>query len=209
MNQISVTKSLLTAAIAIKEASLVIFRHGVLVEFKTTRLPADVIESGEGPHRSWQVGAFRGHHCHLDLGAVHKILFDAEPVSCQGGRLNYTVWFLGERDCGNPYRGNGLFSVTLNRPYRSDGSSRQSVIRPVYRLHQSFREHAMVSATDAFVQAGQKCSFDHARQPGTEVGELRMFRGPDFPIRPPGGGPETPRLTIGRRALSVSEPSSK
>jgi hypothetical protein len=157
VNPVAVTKSLLAAAIALKEASLVIFRQGVLVEFKTTRLPSDVMESGDGPYRSWQVGAFHGHHCHLDLGAVHTILFDAEPVSCQGGRLNYTVWFLGAAECGNPYRSNGLFSVTLNRPYRPDGSSRRAVIRPIYSLHQSFKHHAMVSASDGFVRAGHAC----------------------------------------------------
>lgn len=186
MNPVAVTKSLLAAAIALKEASLVIFRQGVLVEFKTTRLASGVIESGDGAHRSWQVGSFHGHHCHLDLGAVRTILFDAEPVPCQGGRLNYTVWFLGEGDCGNPYRSNGLYSVTLNRPYRGDGSSRRAVIRPVYSLHQDFQHHAMVSASDEFIRAGHasfqrgpRVTAAHTLQPLNQQGELRIYRGLD------------------------------
>jgi len=153
MERTPLIESVLTGAIALKDASLVIFRHGLLVEFKTDGLGPGLTASVEGEHRSWQIGPFEGHHCHLDLAAVRSILFDAEPVSCQGGRVNYTVWFLGEGDCGNPYRSNGLFSVTLNRPYAIDGSPRGEVIGPVFALYEAHGHEASVRATEGFLNA--------------------------------------------------------
>lgn len=146
-------ESVLAGAIALKDASLVIFRRGLLVEFKTEALSPGLSSSVEGEHRSWQIGPFDGHHCHLDLEAVQRIEFHAEPVPCQGGRLNYTVWFLGEGDCGNPYRPDGLFSVTLNRPYRDDGEPRPEVILPMYELYETFAWTPSVSASRAFLDA--------------------------------------------------------
>lgn len=143
----------LAGALALADASLVIFRHGVLVEFKTELLKPALTATSEGGRRGWQVGPFDGHHCHLDLASVARIWFDAEPVSCQRGRLNYTVWFLGTRDCGNPYRADGLFSVTLNSPYRKDGSLRVDTVEPVYALHDAQRQLDCVSASETFIAA--------------------------------------------------------
>ncbi len=153
MKDTSLVESVLAGALGWMDASLVIFRQGVLVEFKTEQLAPGLAVSLEGRHRSWQIGPFEGHHCHLDLAAVHAVLFDAEPVSCQGGRINYTAWFLGEGDCGNPYRRDGLFSVTLNRPYHSDGSPRREVMAPVFALHDRFSHQPLVSASDGFRKA--------------------------------------------------------
>lgn len=143
----------LGGALNLADASLVIFRHGVLVEFKTTLLAPGLVPTLEGEHRGWQVGPYQGHHCHLDLASVATVRFDVEPVSCQGGRLNYTVWFLAGRDCGNPFRPDGLFAVTLNAPYREDGSARVDVIEAVYALYESLRHVTGVSATAAFTNA--------------------------------------------------------
>jgi hypothetical protein len=143
----------LIGALALRDASLVIFRRGVLVEFKTELCRPGLTPTFEGVHRGWQIGPFEGHHCHLDLASVVRVWFDAEPVSCQGGRINYTVWFLTACDCGNPYRPDGLFSVTLNSPYGKDGTPRLDVIRPVYELHDSLRGIPSVSASDAFTSA--------------------------------------------------------
>lgn len=153
MDGIALVESVLSRAIALKDASLVIFRRGLLVEFKTEGLAPGLTSSVEGRYRSWQLGPFEGHHCHLDLAGVRSILFDAEPVSCQGGRINYTVWFLGEDDCGNPHRSNGLFSVTLNRPYEKNGEPRIDVIAPVFELYERYEHEAAVSASAGFVSA--------------------------------------------------------
>lgn len=153
MDGTSHVEALLRGALALKDASLVIFRRGLLVEFKTEGLAPGLTASVEGQYRSWQIGPFEGHHCHLDLTAVRSILFDAEPVSCQGGQINYTVWFLGEGDCGNPYRSDGIFSVTLNSPYAADGTPRTAVIQPVFALYESHRNEAAVSASDGFLNA--------------------------------------------------------
>lgn len=146
-------ETVLAASLGLREASLVIHRRGLLVEFKTEALVPGLCVEHHAGRRSWQLGPFEGHHCHLDLAAVHLMEFDAEPVSCQGGRLNYTLWFLGEVDCGNPYRPQGLFSVTLNRPYASDGAARTQVIQPVYALHQKFRNMEFVKASPGFLNA--------------------------------------------------------
>ena len=143
----------LRGALALKDASLVIYRPGVLVEFKTEMLQPALAATLEGRHRGWQIGAFEGHHCHVDLASVSRVWFDAETVSCQGGRLNYTVWFLATGDCGNPYRPDGLFSITLNAPYEKDGSPRVEVIEAVYSLCDLHGDRAGVSASDAFVAA--------------------------------------------------------
>jgi hypothetical protein len=143
----------LAGALALPDASLVILRRGVLVEFKTAMLLPGLAASLEGGGRSWQIGPFEGHHCHLDLASVQRVCFDAEPVACQGGRLNYTVWFLSAGDCGNPFRADGLFSVTLNAPYRRDHSARVDLIESVYALHDLQRDGAGVFASDAFLAA--------------------------------------------------------
>ncbi len=141
---------LLTAALGLREASLVIYRPGVLVEFKTDRLAEKVTSFEEQGFRSWQIGAFEDHHCHLDLRGVVAVEFDAEPVGCQGGRLNYTVWFSGAGDGGNPFRPSGLFSVTLNAPYAEDGTPRPGIIEQVYALHDRRAASPLVRASEAF-----------------------------------------------------------
>lgn len=151
--EIAPLESLLAGALALKDASLVIFRRGLLVEFKTEALAPGLVSSVEGGHRSWQIGPFEGHHCHLDLAAVKEIEFHAEPVSCQGGRINFTVWFLSDADCGNPFRTNGLFSVTLNRPYTREGIPRREVIAPMYDLYEAFANAPSIRATGEFLAA--------------------------------------------------------
>lgn len=145
---------ILRNVLSIREASLVIFRRSALIEFKTDLLDEKVSSHVEQGHRSWQIGAFAGHHCHLELGAVREVLFDAEPVSCQGGRLNYTVWFNGAEDCGNPYRPTAMFSVTLNAPYTADGSPRGVVIGQMYNCYDQLRTSPMVRTSEAFLEAG-------------------------------------------------------
>jgi hypothetical protein len=146
----------LAGALALKEASLVVFRRGVLVEFKTEMLVPSLTRTDEGRYRGWQLGPFEGHHCHLDLASIVRVWFDAEPVSCQGGRLNYTVWFLTAGDCGNPYRPEGLFAITLNAPYTAEGFARTDVILPVYQLHALHDGRAAVSASDAFISVRRR-----------------------------------------------------
>ena len=81
------------------------------------------------------------------------MLFDAEPVSCQGGRLNYTVWFSGVEDCGNPYRPTAMFSVTLNRPYETDGTPKHEIIGQVYEAYDALRASPLVRGSEAFLEA--------------------------------------------------------
>ncbi|HSV53063.1 MAG TPA: hypothetical protein VLJ57_13165 [Burkholderiaceae bacterium] len=155
----------LHAALMLPDASFVVFRRGFLVEFKTDRLTERLSLYGEGDHRSWQIGAFEDHHCHPDLSAVRQILFDAEPVSCQKGRINYTVWFLGSGDCGNPYRPDGLFSVTLNCPYDADGRPRRHIIDAVFALFERVRGWPRVEASPRFLaQLGQRNATSDARR---------------------------------------------
>jgi hypothetical protein len=144
---------LLEKALALSDASLVIYRPGVLVEFKTEMLGPGLASTRDGPHRGWQVGPLAGHHCHLDLASIDRVWFDAELVSCQGGRLNYTIWFLTTGDCGNPWRPDGLFSVTLNAPYGSDGTPRSSLIESVYALYDLHAHVHHLSASDTFLAA--------------------------------------------------------
>jgi len=146
-----VFRGLLDDAIALHDASLVIFRDRTLVEFKTDDL-AGVFEFTEGEHTSWQIGAFDAHHCHLALSAVTSVEFSAESVPCQGNRLNYTIWFLVAGGCGNPFRSDGYFSITLNRPYEGQ-RPRWDVIRPVTELYRKYRDQKWVRADDGFLGA--------------------------------------------------------
>ena len=148
--QLEAVEALLSDALTLDDASLVIFRRGVLVEFKTGLLAPGLMRTIEGRYRSWQIGPFEGHHCHLDLASIERVWFDAEPVSCQGGRLNYTIWFLAGGDCGNPYRHDALFSVTLNAPYAADGTARADLIGRVFELCDRHAAHPAVSSSAAF-----------------------------------------------------------
>jgi hypothetical protein len=143
----------LDESLGLRAASLVVYRARTLIEFKTDRLYRRVSAYEEEGHRSWQIGAFHDHHCHLDLDAIAEVLFDAEPVSCQGGRLNWTVWFLGRADCGNPYRPQAVCSVTLNRPYTDDGERDGPVVSAVYALFDRVRHLPFVSASEGFTLA--------------------------------------------------------
>lgn len=150
--------AMVRGALALRAASLVIYRRRTLVEFKTERLGAGLSRYEEDGHTSWQIGDFDDHHCHLDIGLVTEVVFGAEPVSCQGGRLNYTVWFLTDDDAGNPYRPRAYFSVTLNRPYSADGALLQDVIAPVIALWHQFEGAPGVSAEPAFLAAIRQLS---------------------------------------------------
>lgn len=146
---------LLEDALRLREASLVIHRERMLVEFQTEKL-AGVERSVHDGHVSWQIGRLDQHHCHLSIGAVASVLFSAEPVPCQGGRLNYTVWFLTAVPCGNPYRRNGYFSVVLNRPYDERGPRRE-IIAQVIRLFLEHRSAPWVEADATFLDAVAAC----------------------------------------------------
>ncbi len=141
---------LLQEALRLREAALVIYRDRTLVEFQTEKIDG-IHRHAEGPHVSWQIGGQREHHCHLALDAVARVLFSAEPVSCQGGGLNYTVWFLTDGPAGNPWRRDGYFSIVLNRPYLGN-RPRAEVIQPVLDLHARHRHEPWVGADDAFLQ---------------------------------------------------------
>ncbi len=140
---------LLRKALQLRDASLVVYRERTLIEFKTEKLDGlhRYVEHG---HVSWQIGAFDDHHCHLSLGAVARVLFSAEPVSCQGGGINYSVWFLTAGPCGNPYRRDGYFSIVLNRPYAGN-QPRLDVIEPMLDLYREFRDLAWVEADPKFL----------------------------------------------------------
>jgi hypothetical protein len=159
---------LLREALALRDASLVIFRDRTLIEFKTERLDG-VHRYEEAGHVSWQIGDQHEHHCHLALGGVTRVLFSAEPVSCQGGGLNYTLWFLTAGSCGNPYRRDGYFSIVLNRPYTGQ-QPRLDVIEPVLALYRRHRHLAWVEADATFMRVlelgppprHRTTDFDHA-----------------------------------------------
>lgn len=138
-------------ALAVREASLVIYRSRLLVEMKTDRLGEGLSLYEEDGHRSWQIGAFDDHHCHLDIGLVSRVSFEAEKVSCQGGRLNYTVWFLLDEDCGNPYRKDAYFSVVLNKPYAEDGGLRRELVEQMFDLYRRVEREEGVSASPVFL----------------------------------------------------------
>ncbi|MGV3634237.1 MAG: hypothetical protein ACO1NY_07785 [Pseudorhodoplanes sp.] len=135
-------------AMLLPDASLVIYRDRTLIEFKTEKL-AGVYRYEEHGHVSWQIGHIDDHHCHLSLSAVERVLFSAEPVPCQGGGLNYTIWFLTSGSSGNPWRRDGYFSVTLNRPYEGN-SPRLDVIEPLLDLYRGFMHESWVEADEAF-----------------------------------------------------------
>lgn len=159
---------LLRDALALQDASLVIYRDRTLVEFQTEKIDGihRYVEQG---HVSWQIGGLRDHHCHLALGAVVSALFSAEPVSCQGGGLNYTVWFLTSGPSGNPWRRDGYFSVVLNRPY-SGRAPRLEVIEPVLDLYRRYRGTPWVQADAGFMRVLEEGVPDRTRQPPASQG---------------------------------------
>ena len=128
---------------------LVTYRERTLVEFQTEKIDG-VHRYEEKGHVSWQIGGLRDHHCHLALGAVHRVMFSAEPVSCQGQGLNYTIWFLTSGPSRNPWRRDGYFSVVLNRPYTGD-APRLEVIQPVIDLYLRYRDEPWVLADARFL----------------------------------------------------------
>lgn len=140
-------------ALSVREASLVIYRHRTLIELKTEKLGRGLSLYEEDGHTSWQIGEFDDHHCHLDVGLCTEVVFSAEPVSCQGGRRNYTIWFQVDRDCGNPYRPTGYFSVTFNKPYTADGAPRRDLIDQMFDLYRRFAATPGVSADQGFLDA--------------------------------------------------------
>jgi len=144
---------LLRRALALREASLVILRPRVLCEFKTEELGRGLQRYVEHGHVSWQIGEFSSHHCHLSVEKVDRVVFAAEATSCQGGRLNYTVWFEITGDEGNPYRPGGYFSITLNRPYEPDGTPRPQVIEPMFELWREFEGEDWVTAEPTFLES--------------------------------------------------------
>lgn len=141
----------LQAALSLRDASFVVFRSGILAEFRTDQLRTGLCLYTHGARRSWQVGASNEHHFHPDLASVRRVLFDVEPVPCQGGRPNHTVWFLGAGNCGNPHRPDGLFSVTLNRPYDARGRPRADILEAVYALYERIRPWPLVEASEPFL----------------------------------------------------------
>jgi hypothetical protein len=145
--------SVLRAALDLPDASLVIYRRRTLVELKTDRLSEKLSRWEEDGHVSWQIGAFEDHHVHLDVAAVTAVELDARSTSCQGGRLNYTVWFLVDEDVGNPFRPEGYFSVTLNAPYAADGTPRAEILDAMFALHDRFLGAPGVRVTERFTVA--------------------------------------------------------
>lgn len=141
---------LLREALRLPDATLVLHRERVLVEFQTELLDG-VHRYEEQGHVSWQIGAQHDHHSHLSLSAVDHVLFSAQASPCQGGGLNYTVWFQTARPSGNPFQPHGYFSVTLNRPY-AQGRPRVEVIEPLLDLYRRFRDAPWVVADAAFLR---------------------------------------------------------
>jgi len=154
---------LMKDALALKESSLVIYRDRLLVEFQTEKISGlyRYIEDG---HVSWQIGHLNEHHCHLALHAVSSVLFSAEPTSCQQGRLNYTIWFIVDGDCGNPWQRNGYFSVVLNRPYQGD-QLRQEIIQPMMKLYNKYSQFPWVKANHAFIESLDRIEAAASKQP--------------------------------------------
>jgi hypothetical protein len=151
--QIPAITEIVRGALELREASLVIYRARTLVEFKTELLGCGLVFIEEDGHRSWQIGELDGHHCHLDIGLVTRVVFGAEPVSCQQGRTNYTVWFEVDDDCGNPYRPRAYFSVVLNKPYLPDGTPKMEIIGSVAKLYLRFADNPAVSAEAGFLES--------------------------------------------------------
>ncbi len=89
----------------------------------------------------------------MDLNTIAQVVFDAAPVACQGGRPNYTVWFMADWDCANPFRKGGYLSVTLNSPYTEMGTPRREVIDPVINLYRRYCNDKRVFAEPGFLHA--------------------------------------------------------
>lgn len=145
--------SLLREALGLQDASLVICRPKLIIEFKTEGLGRGLQRFTQDGHETWQIGEFRGHHCHVDLNTIAQVVFDAAPVACQGGRPNYTVWFMADWDCANPFRKGGYLSVTLNSPYTEMGTPRREVIDPVINLYRRYCNDKRVFAEPGFLHA--------------------------------------------------------
>ncbi|MCG7877955.1 MAG: hypothetical protein JAY75_12600 [Candidatus Thiodiazotropha taylori] len=137
----------------LRDASLVICRPKLIIEFKTEDLGRGLQYFTHDGHETWQIGEFRGHHCHVNLDSIEQVVFEAAPVTCQGGRLNYTVWFMVGWECENPFRKGGYLSVTLNSPYTKAGDPRHEVIDPVIDLYRHYQDHQQVHAEEGFLQA--------------------------------------------------------
>ena len=153
-------------ALRLPDASLVIHRHRTLVEFKTALLTETLSSWQHGRMKSWQICPFEGHHFHLDIDVVERVCFSAEASPCQGGRPNYTVWFETADDAGNPHRPHGYFSVTLNAPYRPDGSRRDEIVGAIHALYRRWADAAEVSADAAFLASLEEAA-PTARNPVT------------------------------------------
>jgi len=142
--------AVLQGALSLPDASLVLHRSGLLVEMKTDLLEDKLSRYEEDGHVSWQIGAFAGHHCHVDLGIIERVVFDAEAVPCQSGRANFTVWFETSDSSGNPYRPTGYFSVTLNAPYDADGRAHAHIVAAMRDLSVTHQVRPNVEVTDSF-----------------------------------------------------------
>ncbi len=140
---------LLKQALDLPEASLVILRERTLVELQTGQLEG-VFKFVEQGYVSWQIGGYKQSHCHMDLYAITGVQFVAEPTPCQGGRLNFTIWFLTGDRSGNPYKWDGYFSVVLNQPYDGRGEPRVEVIEPMLALFRSYHGEAWGGADECF-----------------------------------------------------------
>jgi hypothetical protein len=143
--------TLLGHTLELRDASLVIYRELTLVEFKTEDL-IGVHRIDDQGRVSWQIGALDSHHCHLALDLVTQVQFSAQPAPCQGGALNYSIWFVVPSFAGNPHRTSGYFSVVLNRPYVGD-SPRHEVIGPLFALYLKFAKQPWVTADEPFLAA--------------------------------------------------------
>lgn len=144
-------ENLLREALAIKEGSLVIYRFLTLVEFKTGLPEMKLSRFEEEGFISWQIGAFEKHHLHVDLRKITGVQFKAEETTCQGGKLNYTVWFLCNEDIGNKYFPNGYFSVTLNKPYDKNGNARMDIVGQVFSLWEKYKDFDGISGDEVFL----------------------------------------------------------
>lgn len=144
-------ENLLREALAIKEGSLVVYRYLTLIEFKTGLPEMKLSRYEEDGYVSWQIGAFEKHHLHVDLRKLTGAQFKAEETTCQGGRLNYTVWFVINEDVGNTYFQNGYFSITLNKPYDVDGSPRMDIVGQMFSLWKKYRSVDGISADEKFL----------------------------------------------------------
>lgn len=146
-------ENLLREALLLKEGSLVIYRFLTLVEFKTGLPEMKLSRFEEDGYVSWQVGAFEKHHLHVDLRKITGVQFKAEETTCQGGKLNYTIWFLVSDDIGNKYFPNGYFSVTLNKPYDENGNPRMDIVGQVFSLWEKYKDFSGISGDEMFLNS--------------------------------------------------------